>query len=63
MDQGSLNDQDAVSSIAEDVKDGQNIVESADTLLPEETLNRKESVELWKSKNETDVIGMLLFVR
>ena len=62
MDQGSLNDQDAVSSIAEDVKDGQNIVESSDTLLPEETLNRKESVELWKSKNETDVIGMLLFV-
>ena len=25
-------------------------------LLPSETLNRKESVELWKSRNETDVI-------
>merc|ERR1719266_1566890 len=26
------------------------------SLLPSETLNRKESVELWKSRNETDVI-------
>ena len=26
------------------------------SLLPAETLNRKESVELWKSRNETDVI-------
>ena len=28
----------------------------AESLLPSETLNRKESVELWKSRNETDVI-------
>ena len=25
-------------------------------LLPAETIDRKESVELWKSRNETDVI-------
>lgn len=26
-------------------------------LLPVETIGRKESVEIWKSRNETDVIG------
>ena len=29
----------------------------SDSFLPEETLDRKESVEIWKSRNETDVIG------
>ena len=30
--------------------------EAVVSLLPSETLDRKESVELWKSRNETDVI-------
>lgn len=29
----------------------------SESFLPEETLDRKESVEIWKSRNETDVIG------
>ena len=36
---------------------------SSDTsVLPSETLDRKESVELWKCSNETDVIGELGFL-
>ena len=30
--------------------------EAHNVLLPAETIDRKESVELWKSRNETDVI-------
>ena len=30
--------------------------EPHNVLLPAETIDRKESVELWKSRNETDVI-------
>ena len=30
--------------------------EAHNVVLPAETIDRKESVELWKSRNETDVI-------
>ena len=35
--------------------------EAHNVVLPAETIDRKESVELWKSRNETDVIGGSLF--
>ena len=57
LDQGSLHEDDRVSNSGEDGKDGDNNVERGDSFLPEETIDRKESVELWKSRNETDVIG------
>eukprot|EP00092_Neocalanus_flemingeri_P084641 GFUD01106364.1.p1 GENE.GFUD01106364.1~~GFUD01106364.1.p1 ORF type:complete len:885 (-),score=204.08 GFUD01106364.1:568-3222(-) len=59
MDQGSLHEEDRVSNSEENVKDGDCTtanVETGDSFLPEETIDRKESVELWKSRNETDVI-------
>ena len=39
------------------VEDDEEVDEEAHSvLLPAETIDRKESVELWKSRNETDVI-------
>ena len=38
----------------QDSGDGKSVAD----LLPVETIDRKESVEIWKSRNETDVIGM-----
>ena len=37
----------------QDSSDGKSVAD----LLPVETIDRKESVEIWKSRNETDVIG------
>ena len=37
----------------QDSGDGKSVAD----LLPVETIDRKESVEIWKSRNETDVIG------
>jgi len=49
--------QGRVPPLVEDVDDSDSVsVERADSFLPEETIDRKESVELWKSRNETDVI-------
>ena len=40
-----------------DAEDDEEVDEEAhNVLLPAETIDRKESVELWKSRNETDVI-------
>ena len=55
-DQGPLHAQGRVPPLSEDAQDGDS-VDRADSFLPEETIDRKESVELWKSRNETDVIG------
>ena len=61
-DHGSLHEEDRVNTLTEDVKEGVSKVERAgDSFLPVETIDRKESVELWKSRNETDVIGRLSF--
>ena len=39
------------------VEDDEEVDEEAHSVLPPaETIDRKESVELWKSRNETDVI-------
>jgi len=48
--------QSRVPPLVEDTQDTDSNVDRADTFLPEETIDRKESVELWKSRNETDVI-------
>ena len=60
LDQGSVHEQDRVSNAREEEKEAESNLERAergDSFLPEETIDRKESVELWKSRNETDVIG------
>ena len=45
------------SSAVVAVEDDEEVEEEAhNVLLPAETIDRKESVELWKSRNETDVI-------
>ena len=52
-------DEDESSAVVAAVEDGdgEEVEEEAhNVLLPAETIDRKESVELWKSRNETDVI-------
>ena len=51
-------DEDESSAVVAVVEDGDEEVEEEahNVLLPAETIDRKESVELWKSRNETDVI-------
>ena len=49
--------QSRVPPLVEDTQDSDSNVDRGDSFLPEETIDRKESVELWKSRNETDVIG------
>jgi len=48
--------QSRVPPLVEDTQDTDSNVDRGDSFLPEETIDRKESVELWKSRNETDVI-------
>ena len=48
---------EGVAVVGAAVEDDEEIEEEAhNVLLPAETIDRKESVELWKSRNETDVI-------
>ena len=54
--------QSRVPPLVEDTQDTDSNVDRGDSFLPEETIDRKESVELWKSRNETDVIGELVFL-
>ena len=49
--------QDDEADILDTAADNNQESES-ESFLPVETIDRKESVEIWKSKNETDVIGM-----
>jgi len=48
--------QNRVPPLVEETQDTDSNGERGDSFLPEETIDRKESVELWKSRNETDVI-------
>jgi len=48
--------QSRVPPLVEETQDTDSNGERGDSFLPEETIDRKESVELWKSRNETDVI-------
>ena len=48
---------EGVAVVGAAVEDDEEAEEEAhNVLLPAETIDRKESVELWKSRNETDVI-------
>ena len=60
MDQESTHEHERVSGLVDETKDAKSNLEEgrSATFLPEETIDRKESVELWKSRNETDVIGI-----
>ena len=52
-----MGDGEDESGAAVAVEDDEEVDEEAhNVLLPAETIDRKESVELWKSRNETDVI-------
>ena len=57
------NDEDLLDTVAsKEITEGgdnrpeHNNEDDSNSLLPVETLDRKESVEIWKSRNETDVI-------